>query len=370
MFTKEKILKAWRIIFTICGGWWGLMSGPPSIPLFVLGLYLFQGHDKVWFWTGAFICLWIFAIRMVWINYHLKLGDSSSLKIEFVPTDKFAASRHPFYIRIRNKSQNRNADDLKVEVISFKDDLSEQFESIAKRYYHPTHFDKVAELKSATGRNTINPGDGLEFIVFYFEPSVKIQGRPRSVVATFDLKEAYGKENAASFHEGKEYRIIFAASARGDGMSRVEQEFRFSFSTNGNICQISAAPVVELTKAEKIERLKRANQIKDELTKIGTLFVNCISSLKGMDPSGYKEEKEDAHIKANDAAVAYILFNLNQDAQKAYDEGIDEIQPWTVRKSGEGSTRYEDDYNTVLQRAHRRFLNLIHIADNVDKYLK
>jgi len=371
---RGKIFKAAKLLAEICGGWWGLMSSVPSIPLYFAGLYFFHGTEKVWFWTGAFVCLWILVIRMGWKNYRLmeatKSPSNPDLEIEPVPSDSAPAKRHPFHIRIQNKNPSRNADDLKVEVVSFTDALSEQFQSVAKRYFHPSHFDRVAELKSATGRSTINPRDGLEFTVFYFEPSMKIQGQPRSVVATFDLKDTKTKENAAHFYEDREYRIVFAASARGEGMSRVEREFKFYFSTVDGVCQVKANPVVVMTEAEKAGRRQKAKEAVAKLTEIGTLFANCISSLKGIDPNEYNAGKDDGPVNVNNAAIAYILFNLNQDASKEYDNGIAEITPWSVRKSGMGSTRYEDDYNIVLERLSRRFLNLKSIAEDIEKYLK
>jgi hypothetical protein len=188
----------------------------------------------------------------------------SDLEIEPVPSENVAAKKHPLHIRILNNNPKQNADDLKVEIISFSDNLSMQFQSVAQRYYHPSHFDKIAELKSATGRNTINPRDGLEFTVFYFESPIRIQGQPRSIIATFDLKGGIAKENVAHFHEGKKYPIKFAASARG--FAKIEREFNVKFFDDDGICKVVLTPYAPPTKEEKrSEILQELGHFQDQL---------------------------------------------------------------------------------------------------------
>jgi hypothetical protein len=245
----SKICKFAKLLASIVGGWWSLMSGALSIPIAVLAIY-FGGSPGFWLAVLAFAALWVIVIRTAWKNHQLMevLKESPCLEIEPIPSEKFPAKKHPLHIRVLNKNPKLNADDLKVEIVSFADNLAAQFQSVAQRYYHPSHFDKVAELKSATGKNTINPNDGLEFTVFYFEASWKIQGHTRSVVATFDLKGVTVKENVASFHEGKKYQIKFAASARG--FSRIEREFNMEFFDDDGICKIKLTPFEPLTKQE------------------------------------------------------------------------------------------------------------------------
>src|SRR5271156_6142899 len=67
----HKITEISKLIWAIGGRWLGLMSGPPSVILFCLGLYLFHGTDKEWFWIGAFICLGVFVFQFGWKNYRL-----------------------------------------------------------------------------------------------------------------------------------------------------------------------------------------------------------------------------------------------------------------------------------------------------------
>ena len=348
------------------------MSSIPSIPLYFAGLYFFHGTEKDWFWTGAFVCLWILVIRMGWKNYRLmeaiKSPNKPDLGFEPVPSDSVPAKRHPFHVRILNKNPNRNADDLKVEVISFTDNLSGQFQNVAKRYFHPSHFDKVAELKSATGRNTINPRDGLEFIVFHFESAIKIQGQPRSVIATFDLKNTNTKENVASFHENKEYRIRFAASARD--MARVEKEFEFYFLEIDGVCQIKVKAVSEFTEAEKSERRQKAQKTAEKLTELGQTIFQRISEINGINHNQYNAAKDDKTRDAISATRAYIFLNFTPEAVQIFDEGINDIHGCFLAPPGVGSTRYEDAYREVLARLERWFRNLKKIIDEIDKYLK
>jgi len=234
--------------------------GCSMIPSAVTAIATFLRHAPIWevvlftflaFLFGIFIwCVLVLAVlkfgNRFGIRDHLSKTD---LEIEPIPSDSKPSKKHPFHIRILNNNPKQNADDLKVEIISFTDNLSSQFQSIAQRYYHPAHFDKMAELKSSTGRNTINPSDGLEFTVFYFESSIRIQGQPRSVIATFDLKGGIVKENVASFHEGKKYQIKFAASARG--FAKIEREFNMKFFDDDGVCKIELTPFAPLTKEEK-----------------------------------------------------------------------------------------------------------------------
>jgi hypothetical protein len=287
------------------------------------------------------------------------------LEIEFIPSDPKPAKKHPFYIRVLNKNPKLNADDLKVEILAFTDNLSAQFQSVAQRYYHPSYFDKVTELKSATGRNTINPNDGLEFTVFHFEPSVKIQGQPRSVVATFELKSGTIQGNVASFHEGKKYQIKFAASARG--FARIEKEFNMEFFSDDGICKIVLTPFMPLTKEEIRQKSEKAVE---KLTEISTVFFQRLNAIRTIPAAQYNPDKDDDLWKNNDAAIAYIVLNLNDAAGKVYDDGVAQITPYSVRKNGVGSTRFEDDQNVVLARTHQRILNLKRIIEGIEKYIK
>ncbi|HZF00483.1 MAG TPA: hypothetical protein VE344_01165 [Methylomirabilota bacterium] len=65
-----KIYKGAKFFAGICGGWLGLMSSIPSIPLLLAGFY-YTGTQRDWFWVSAFICLWFFAIQVCWKNYQL-----------------------------------------------------------------------------------------------------------------------------------------------------------------------------------------------------------------------------------------------------------------------------------------------------------
>ena len=243
-------------------------------------------------------------------------------------------------------------------------DASEKFSNVAKAYYHPTHFDKVAELKSATGRNSINPGDVLEFTVFYFEMGFRVQGQSRSFVVKFDLDKPIDK-NTAVFHDVIEYRIRFAASARG--MARVEKEFKMVFSDEDGIGRIDLKPIVHFSEEEKRRKSEKAIE---KLTDFSTCFLQRVNDIKAITPADYNPQKDDVLWNTNNAAIAYIVLNLNQDAGKVYDEGVAEINSCSVRAPGVGSTRYKDDYNVVLARFNRRLLNIKRIVDEIEKYIK
>jgi len=367
MFNSPKIRKIAEIVFTICGGWTGLMSGGLSIP-FAIAALTYQGHERRIFILLAFCALVVFAIRVVWKNYTLMEKPDAQkllpLEIEFIPSAPTPAKKHPCQILVRNNNPKQNADNLKVELLSFTDNLSGNFSNVAKAYYHPTHFDKVAELKSATGRNSINPGDELEFTVFYFEMGFRVQGQSRSFVVKFDLDKPIDK-NTAVFHDVIEYRIRFAASARG--MARVEKEFKMVFSDEDGIGRIDLKPIVHLSDEEKRRKSEKAIE---KLTDFSTCFLQRINDIKAITPADYNPQKDDVLWNTNNAAIAYIVLNLNQDAGKVYDEGVAEINSCSVRSPGVGSTRYEDDYNIVLARFNRRLLNIKRIVDEIEKYIK
>lgn len=71
MLKKENIHKTAGMLFSICGGWWGIMSSVPSIPLAFLALFSNGTHQKWWFALSAIIALWIFAISVVVKNHQL-----------------------------------------------------------------------------------------------------------------------------------------------------------------------------------------------------------------------------------------------------------------------------------------------------------
>src|SRR5580700_6514447 len=70
MFGKDKIKKSAWVIFTICGGWSGLMSGGLTVP-FTVAAFHYQGHDRRFYVFLAFFALATFAVRVVWKNYEL-----------------------------------------------------------------------------------------------------------------------------------------------------------------------------------------------------------------------------------------------------------------------------------------------------------
>lgn len=324
----------WEVILVFCG----------------VGIFLFA----IWCWL-----IWFFLGKG-----KSGIQEKSDLEIEPIPTKKIPAREHPCKILIHNKSLTQNADELKVELVSFTDEISKE----QSKHYHPPF---PLELKSDSNAKTINPNDSLTFTAFYVEMASKIQDRVQKFTAKFVLenhpKTKLPQSKYALFQEKSIYPITFAASARGFGFARIEKEFRMEFFNDDGICKIVLTPFVPLTKEEIRQKSEKALE---KLTGFSTIFFQRINSIKAISPADYNSQKDDALWNANDAAIAYIVLNLNQDAGKVYDDGVAEINSSSVRQPGVGSTRYEDDYNVVLARFNRRLLNIKRIVDDIEKYIK
>jgi hypothetical protein len=52
-------------------------------------------------------------------NFAVTATSAPTLEIEFIPSDSKPAKKDPCQIRVVNKSSTKNADDLKVEILSF-----------------------------------------------------------------------------------------------------------------------------------------------------------------------------------------------------------------------------------------------------------
>jgi hypothetical protein len=70
VFKIGKILNFARLLASICGGWWSLMSGAISIPFTFMAL-LTNGHPKKYFALLAFVALWVIVVRTTWKNYQI-----------------------------------------------------------------------------------------------------------------------------------------------------------------------------------------------------------------------------------------------------------------------------------------------------------
>ncbi len=342
---------------------WGFFCGTPLVP-FISSWLLSKGYGQInaniiigLLFILIALLIWKFSKPKSKPEPKLAIEGVSDLEIEFIQSNPKPAKKHPCQIRIRNKSAAKNADDLKVEILSFTDELSAEH----AKYYHP-EFPYL--LKPDSQNNTINPLDAAVVTAFYFESASKIEGREQKFVAGFDVAKSTEKKYA-SFLEKKNYQIKFAASARG--MARVEKEFKMIFSVEGGIGRIDLKPIVQISEDGKRQKAEKAVE---KLTEFATIFFQRINSIKAISPVNYNPQKDDALWNANDAAIAYIVLNLNQDAGKVYDEGVAEINSYSVRQPGVGSTRYEDDYNVVLARFNRRLVNIKRIVDEIEKYLK
>jgi len=338
------------------------------IPSAATAIITYLRHAPIWEVVcftilAAFVGIVIWCI-LVWavlkIGNQFGIQDSSSnidLEIEFIPSNPKPAKKHPCQIRIRNKSSTTNADDLKVELLSFTDELSAEH----AKYYHP-EFPYL--LKPDSQNNTINPLDAAVVTAFYFESASKIEGREQKFVAGFDSGKSTEK-NYALFHEKKNYPIKLSASARG--MARVEKEFIMVFSNEDGIGRINLKPIIHLSEEEKRGKAEKAIE---KLTEFSTVFFQRICAIRAIPASEYNPDKDDALWNANCAAIAYIQLNLNDSAGKTYDEGVAEINTYSIPRSGFGSTRFDDDKNVVLARFNKRILNLKRIVENIDSYIK
>ena len=122
-----------------------------------------------------------------------------------------------------------------------------------------------------------------------------------------------------------------------------------------------------LTKEEIRQKSEKAVE---KLTEFSTVFFQRLNAIRTIPAAQYNPDKDDDLWKNNDAAIAYIVLNLNDAAGKVYDDGVAQITPYSVRKNGVGSTRFEDDQNVVLARTHQRILNLKRIIEGIEKYIK
>ena len=139
------------------------------------------------------------------------------------------------------------------------------------------------------------------------------------------------------------------------------------FFSDDGICKIVLTPFMPLTKEEIRQKSEKAVE---KLTEFSTVFFQRLNAIRTIPAAQYNPDKDDDLWKNNDAAIAYIVLNLNDAAGKVYDDGVAQITPYSVRKNGVGSTRFEDDQNVVLARTHQRILNLKRIIEGIEKYIK
>jgi hypothetical protein len=133
----------------------------------------------------VFVIAAILVSFLFWlISKIIKMAPADSdLEIEFIQNNPKPAKKHPCQIRIRNKNPAKNADDLKVEIVSFTSELSAE----QAVYYHP-EFPYFLKLDSKS--KTINPLDSIVIAGFDFESASKIEGREQKFVAGFDLEKS------------------------------------------------------------------------------------------------------------------------------------------------------------------------------------
>jgi len=120
------MLKWFKFIATICGGWWSAMSGAVSIPLAFFALW-FGGSGKVWFGVLAFFGLWVFAIGAAIKNYQLIEQSKSERQSHDDAIRKIAAFEKTVAIPLAMKSD----EETKLQKQK-KDRLAEALEDLGK----------------------------------------------------------------------------------------------------------------------------------------------------------------------------------------------------------------------------------------------
>ena len=158
MSGKTKTIKAAKLLASICGGWFGLMSGGLSIPFAFAALFS-QGHQKSVFALLAFVALLLFAVRVVWKNYTMLEMQRMPLEIESLPCLGERREADCF-VRVKNPSK-ADATGVKVNLMritpvpshpSRKEPVSIQY-PIPLRPRYPAG-------------ETINPLDSSDFLLF------------------------------------------------------------------------------------------------------------------------------------------------------------------------------------------------------------
>lgn len=287
--------------------------------------------------------------------------NKNDLEVESVPmginpTKNFYYRQYrTFQIAIRNKNTVRNINNVNVELVLLKDELSDDPNAQNLRCSYP----KLDNIKA--NFQTINPGDKVALKIFDITDAI---GRPTDNPKKFEAKfEAENPQPSGYriFLEKKPYPITFAISA--EGVNRFESKFNFTVTMVNGFLQTHLTPLVALTKEEVRHKSEKAVE---KLTEFSTVFFQRICSIKAIPAAQYDQNKDDELWNTNAAAIAYIRLNLNDAACKVYDDGQVEIDALPAS----GQTRSEDDKNVVLAKFNRRLLNLKRIVDDIENYIK
>jgi len=126
---------------------------------------------------------------------------------------------------------------------------------------------------------------------------------------------------------------------------------------------------IKKTTEKTAAQLLKEKEAIAKLTEIGENIAKRISRIKGIAPNKYNPVIDEDTWDVIHAAAAYFVLNLPE-AARVFDEGIGEINTYTVRQPGVGSTIYHDSHTEVLAKLNRRILNLKRIVDEIDKFLK
>ena len=157
--------------------------------------------------------------------------QSPALEIESAPLEIKSAKWHPCQIVIHNKSSTKTADDVRVEMVSFDDEIKL---SAQAAHFHPS-FPLVLNPETQ-GKNTINPGGRIQYRMFRVSANSKpaiikdgqIVGYEQKLMARFNSSDVIDN-NMALFQCQKPYRMKLVVTARD--FQKSEQEFNLIFVT-------------------------------------------------------------------------------------------------------------------------------------------
>lgn len=128
---------------------------------------------------------------------------------------------------------------------------------------------------------------------------------------------------------------------------------------------------VEVSRATNAKQIK-AEKAVEKLTEYAEKYASRISFIKGVvDLMKYDPDRDDETHEIAHKAHAYFLMNLTPEAAQKFDTGITAVHGHMMPKAPmQGSTMYEERQWVMLEKLRLRIMNLKHIADNIDQYLK
>lgn len=366
MFKSETIFNASKILVSICGGWWSLMSGAVSIPFAFIAL-LSHGHEKRYFALLAFCALWVLAIRTAWKNYQIANPKEKGkpLEIEALPP-KMLSATDLYACEIRVHNENQSVDRVNLKLVTVEPPFLG-----SGRPSNLCDLDYIKFSLDGTHESIIAGKSDCRIVIFTAQRSaegivLKFSGQWASEWAN-EFAPVIKSENGeyGMYPVFAEHILTFETSATG--VDAHSTKFKLLFSSNRN----NPAFILEnITDSETNIDKEKAQEAVKQLTEFGMVFAKRISRIKGIAPDKYNPDNDDETWDAIHQSAAYIVLILTPEAARVFDEGIKDIHGVSLPHDGLGSTIYEDRHKEVLAKLNRRLMNLKHIIDEIDKYIK